>query len=129
MIRRILPALLASTLLATSGLAGVAFHLCGMEGVVRSSCCCHKADQANNEPVQVKRIDDCCGAVMSAGEHPLVNANLGQLSVDPPLLVGAVAFAQDSVLACDQDASFGFARGPPRSHGPPLFVLHCSFLN
>lgn len=129
MIRRLLPALLASTLLATSGLAGVAFHLCGMEGAVRSSCCCHKADQANDEPVQLKRLDDCCGAVMSAGEHPLVNANLGHLSIDPPLFIGAVSFAQGSVWACDDHASWAFSGRPPPTHGPPLFVRHCAFLN
>lgn len=123
-----MPALLAAIFLSTSGLAGVALHLCGMEGLVRSSCCCHKSEH-EAPPVQLKRVDECCGSVLSVGEHPPVSADAVEIGVDAPLMVAVVGFGPEPFATDNGDAVFAWARGPPAGHGPPLYVQHCSYLN
>lgn len=127
---RAAPALLATVFLATSGLAGVAFHLCGMEGLVRLTCCCHKSEHAGDTPpVQLKRIDECCDAAISVDEHPPASAGAVEITVDSPLLVAAAVYAAERCFAPREDQVLSLARGSPPIHGPPLFIWHCSYLN
>ncbi len=116
-------------LLATSGLAGVVFHLCGMEGVVRSSCCCHEADQGHEAPVKLERVDECCGAVLSTSEHPTVSSDSSKLNADPLISLASSLGASDGFPACGKDRVLSLARDPPPDHGPPLFIRHCAYLN
>lgn len=128
MIRRAMPAVLAAIFLSTSGLAGVALHLCGMEGLVRSSCCCHKSEH-EAPPVQLKRVDECCGSVFSAGEHPVVSGDGVKPGVDAPLSVAVAASVPELIATSLNDECFAWARGPPARYGPPLYIQHCSYLN
>ncbi|MFZ1865524.1 MAG: hypothetical protein WAU39_14980 [Polyangiales bacterium] len=119
--------LLASVFVLTSAVAGASFHLCGTEGLVRATCCCHEAN--DGPPVQLKRIDDCCGATLSQGEHPTATTDRGSLDANAPVL--AVAAVTVSTLFAAQSAVAGrapLARGSPGEHDPPLFTLHCSYL-
>ena len=119
--------LLASVFVLTSAVAGASFHLCGTEGLVRTTCCCHEA--TDGPPVQLKRIDDCCGAALSQGEHPNATTDRGSLNVDAP--IPAMVAVTVSTPFAAQSAEAGrapLARGSPAQHGPALFIWHCSYL-
>jgi hypothetical protein len=112
----------------TTGVAGVALHLCGMEGLVQRTCCCHEAEE--KPPVALEDADDCCGAVMATGDHVPFASGGGDAEVDAPLLSLAASTAD---RACSEPlpeaAGAPMARGSPISEGRPLFALNCSYLN
>ncbi|MDH3655211.1 MAG: hypothetical protein OEN21_13140 [Myxococcales bacterium] len=119
--------LLALMFVVTTGVAGAALHLCAMEGLIVRTCCCHGAH--DGPPVQLKRVDDCCGALMSSNQHPPVAKGSDKGGVDAPM---ASAVALNIEEPCAQPTEAGWiplARGSPGVHGPPLFVWHCSYLN
>jgi hypothetical protein len=120
-------ALLVFTLSVTSVVAGAAFHLCGMEGVVRTACCCHETREGSPE---LKRVDECCGALLLQGEHPTATAAEGKLGADSslPMLAGSTAppFCE---ARSGTTIRAPHARGSPSPFRPPLFVWHCSYLN
>jgi len=119
--------LLALMFLASAGVASLALHLCGMEGLVQRTCCCHEADQG--PPAQLKPIDDCCGAVITTGEHPPVAPGSDQGGVDAPTLaIGSVTTNASHGERPEEPAWMPHARGSPGIHGPPLFVWNCSYL-
>lgn len=119
--------LLAWVFIATSAMAGAAFHLCGMEGLVRDTCCCHEA--SDGPPVQLKRIDDCCGAVLSQSRHPNATTDQGKLGVDAPIPWPAAITASAPWSAQPAEAGRApLARGSPGERGPPLFIWNCSYL-
>ncbi|MGD8316725.1 MAG: hypothetical protein PVH21_08025 [Myxococcales bacterium] len=118
--------LLAAVLVLTSIAGGAALHLCGMKGLVEATCCCHEAN--DGPPVQLKAIDDCCGATLLQGERPSATTDQGKLHVDAPVSsLTAVATSVFAPQSATQDRA-PLARGSPGEHGPPLFVWHCSYL-
>ena len=128
MVHRGLTSLLVAFVVAASGLGGAALHLCGMEGAVRSTCCCDKSE-GEQPPLQIKRADECCGALLPQGEHPPA-ASSHDIRVESPLLFAAVVASPEFSTAVRGNACFlPYVRGPPPQHGPPLFIQHCSFLN
>jgi hypothetical protein len=99
-----------------------------MEGLVQRTCCCHESGQAPE--LELKGIDDCCGALISKGEHPAAATTSAKVSVDTPML--SLAATPDSGPCRTNLATstrIPLARGSPNEHGPPLFVLYCSYLN
>lgn len=119
---------LALMFLVTSAVGGAVFHLCGMEGLVRTTCCCHEASDA--PPAELKRVDDCCGGVISNGEHPLGAKGEDKPTTDTPLPMLAALDVSDCFAAKPADeARMPLARGSPNRDGPPLFVWNCSYLN
>ena len=119
--------LLALMLVATSGVAGGLLHLCGMADLVRRTCCCDDAHEG--PPVQLKRIDDCCGAAIAKGELPRVATGSEKGCVDAPMLAVSVASTDElRGQRPEQPGRVAVARGSPRVQGPPLFISNCSFL-
>ncbi len=119
--------LLALTLVATTGLAGAALHLCGMEDLVLRHCCCQNAN--DGPPVQLKRVDDCCGALLTTGEHPPFSSSNDRLNVDAPMLsLSALATDFSRIEPAQEPVWIPVARGSPGAHGPPIFIWNCSFL-
>jgi len=119
--------LLALIFVVTTGVAGAVLHLCGMEGLVLRTCCCHEADDGS--PAQLERVDDCCGALISKAEHPPVATGSDKGGVDAPMpLVSAVATIGSFREPPDETGWRARPRGSPRVHGPPLFVWNCSYL-
>jgi hypothetical protein len=119
---------LVLALAVSAGAAGSVLHLCGMEGLVQRVCCCHEAEQA--PPVALKPIDECCAGLMSKGEQPASSIASSKASVDAPTL--ALASSPHGELRRARETSAAkipLARGSPYEHGPPLFVLNCSYLN
>lgn len=127
MLRQSLTSVLIAFVVAASGLGGAALHLCGMEGAVRSSCCCHQTGH-EQPPVQIKRVDECCGALLPQGEHPLA-LTTHDVSVDssPQVATGTVSL-ELRMAAHGNACVLPPARGPPPRHGSPLFIQYCSFL-
>ena len=119
---------LAVVFAVTAGTAGAALHLCGMEGLVQRTCCCHESEQA--PPAELKGADDCCAALMSQGEHPAAAMASAEVKVDAPMLALAVApSGKPHPAQIGTATQIPVARGSPRGLGPPLFVLNCSYLN
>jgi hypothetical protein len=115
-------------MVVVTGVAGAALHLCGMEGLVLSSCCCHEAHEGS--PVQLEPADTCCAQLISNGPHPPVTTDHGKPNVHAPMV--ALASIAPEALRIAQPKEMGWvpvARGPPCGHGPPLFVWNCSYLN
>jgi hypothetical protein len=120
--------LLALMLLVTSAVTGAVFHLCGMEGLVRTTCCCHES--SDRPPVELKRIDDCCGGVISNGDHPLAAVSKDKPTVDAPMpMLAALVVSECFAAKPAEKARMPLARGSPNHHGPPLFIRNCSYLN
>jgi len=120
-------ALLALTFVTTAGVAGAALHLCGMEELVVRHCCCQDAN--DGPPVQLKRVDDCCGALFSKGEQPPFSSSNDRLNVDAPMLsLSALATDFSRVEPAQETVWIPLARGSPGAHGPPIFIWNCSYL-
>lgn len=120
-------ALLALTLMTTAGMAGAALHLCGMEELVLRHCCCQ--DTNDGPPVQLKRVDDCCGALFSTGEQPPFSSWNDKVNVDAPTLsLSAPSTDFSSVEPAQEPVWAPMARGSPGAHGPPIFIWNCSYL-
>lgn len=119
---------LAFVFAVTAGTAGAALHLCGMEGLVRQTCCCHESE---GTPVaELESADDCCGDLMATGEHPAAVAAGVEVSVEAPMLALAPTPSGEPRRAQMATATkIPLARGSPMGLGPPLFVLNCSYLN
>lgn len=119
---------LLSLIFVLTGVAGAALHLCGMEGLVLSTCCCHEAHEGS--PVQLEPADTCCAPLISKAPHPPFTTDPGKLDVHAPML--ALASIAPDALRIAEPKEMGrvpLARGSPRTHGPPLFVWNCSYLN
>lgn len=128
MVHRGFTQLLVAAMVAASGLGGAALHLCQMEGAVRSTCCCHQSEH-EQPPIQLKRVDDCCGALLSQGEQPPAST-VHEISIESSLLFAAVVTSPELLTATRGNACLlPPVRGPPPEYGPPLFIRHCSFLN
>ncbi|MDH3622584.1 MAG: hypothetical protein OEQ49_01830 [Myxococcales bacterium] len=120
--------LLVAAMVAASGLGGAALHLCQMEGAVRSTCCCHQSEH-DQPPIQLKRVDECCGALLPQGEQPPV-LTTHDISIESSLMFAAVVASPELSSATRANTCvLPPIRGPPPEHGPPLFIRHCSFLN
>jgi len=125
--RRATTGLLALMFAASIGMTGAALHLCGMEGVVLRTCCCHKADEG--PPFQLKRVDDCCGALISRSGHPPFAMGSDQGGVDAPMVsVLGDATHEASGKRPEVAGRIPRARGSPRAHDPPLYVWNCAYL-
>ena len=128
MLHRSFTSLVLASVVAASGLGGAVLHLCGMENALRSTCCCHGANDGA-PPVQLKALDDCCGApFVQDGQPPVAEASALSVEISP------IAAPASSVLAdihakLASDCVVPPARGPPPRYGPPLFLQYCSFLN
>jgi len=119
--------LLALMLVATTGLAGATLHLCGMEELVLRHCCCQNDN--DGPPVQLKRVDDCCGALLTTAEHSPFSSSNDRLHVDAPMLsLSALATDFWRIEPMQEPVSIPGARGSPDAHAPPIFVWNCSFL-
>ena len=119
---------LALVFTLTSGVAGAAFHLCGMEGLVQQTCCCHEADE--RPPVALEEVDDCCGALMTGGERLPFAAGSGDSKLDAPILsLAAVAIDVSCREPIGEATAAPLARGSPIGQGRSLFALNCSYLN
>jgi hypothetical protein len=119
---------LALVFTLTTGVAGVAFHLCGMEGLVQRTCCCHEEDE--RPPVALEQVDDCCGALMTSGERLPFAAGSGDGKLDSPILSLAAAAMDGSCREpLGEVTAAPLARGSPITQGRPLFALNCSYLN
>lgn len=111
----------------TTGVAGAVLHLCAMEGLIVTACCCHEPH--DGPPVQLKRIDDCCGALISQSEHPPVATGSDKAGVDAPMVSALTAHAEAPFGVRPTEATWvPLARGSPDVHGPPLFISNCSYL-
>jgi hypothetical protein len=111
-----------------TGVAGAALHLCGMEGLVLSTCCCHEADEGS--PVRLEPADSCCSRLISKVPHPPVTTDPGKLGVHAPMpTLASIAPEELRIAQPKQMGWVPLARGSPRTHGPPLFVWNCSYLN
>jgi hypothetical protein len=120
-------ALLALTFMTTAGVAGATLHLCGMQELVLRHCCCQ--DAHDGPPVQLKRVDDCCGALFSKGEQPPFSSSNDRVHVDAPMLsLSALATDFSHVEPTRAPAWIPLARGSPVAHGPPIFIWNCSYL-
>jgi len=126
-LRRATTGLLALIFAASTAMAGAALHLCGMEDLVLRTCCCHKADEG--PPVQLKRIDDCCGALLSKAEHTPFVMRSDQGGVDAPM-VSALTDATHESFGKRPEVAVRIppAPGPPGVHDPPLYVWNCAYL-
>ena len=119
---------LALVFTLTTGVAGAAFHLCGMEGLVQRTCCCHEEDE--RPPVALEQVDDCCGALMTSGERLPFAAGSGDGKLDSPILSLAAAAMDGSCREpLGEVTAAPMARGSPITQGRPLFALNCSYLN
>jgi len=124
---RAVTGLLALTFVATTAVAGSALHLCGMEELVLRHCCCRDAN--DGPPVQLKRVDDCCGALLPQGEQSPFSSSNDRVHVDAPMLsLSALATDFSGVQPTREPASIPLARGSPAAHGPPIFIWNCSYL-
>ena len=118
---------MALMFVVTTGVAGAALHLCAMEGLIVRTCCCHGAH--DGPPVQLKRIDDCCGALISSSQHPPVATGNDKAGVDAPMVSALAAHAEEPFGARPTEATWvPLTRGSPEIHGPPLFIWNCSYL-
>jgi len=125
---RAVASFLALVFTLTTGVAGAALHLCGMEGLVQRTCCCHETDE--KPPVALEGVDDCCGAVMSSGERLPFAAGSGDGKLDAPILsLAAVAMDGSCREPIGEATAAPLARGSPLTQGRPLFALNCSYLN
>ncbi|MDH3201062.1 MAG: hypothetical protein OEM15_09235 [Myxococcales bacterium] len=128
MVHRGFTQLLVAAMVAASGLGGAALHLCQMEGAVRSTCCCHQSEH-EQPPIQLKRVDECCGALLPQSEQPPV-LTTHDISIESSLMLAALVASPELSTATRGSACIlPPVRGPPPEHGPPLFIQHCSFLN
>ena len=119
--------LLALTFVATAGVAGAALHLCGMENLVLRHCCCQDAN--DGPPLQLKSVDDCCGVLLSQGEHSPFSSSNDRVNVDAPMLsLSTLATDFSRAEPTQEPAWIPLARGSPGTHDPPLFIWNCSFL-
>jgi len=125
--RRTTIGLLALMFVTTTGVAGAVLHVCGMESLVRRTCCCD--DSHDRTPVQLKPIDECCGAAIAKAELPRVATGSEKGCVDAPMpAVSAVSTDDLSGQQLEESQRIPLARGSPPLHGPPLFVSNCSYL-
>ncbi|MGB8330597.1 MAG: hypothetical protein WCE62_10755 [Polyangiales bacterium] len=119
--------LLALMFVLTTGMSGGVLHLCGMQGLVQRTCCCHEADEGPS--AQLKSVDDCCGALISKGQHPPAAAGSDKGGVDAPMPFILAGTTDESCGEGPQTAGWiARPRASPREHGPPLFVWNCSYL-
>ena len=135
-------ALFCTVLLAASGLAGVALHVCqSMGGVAVGDCDCekqashedhasHGAHHAHGQGEHRLDAQPCCSVELTEASPAVATFEASTLRVDdaPIAFVGLTGpVAPSSRLACDP--ALLRERAPPNVHGPPIFVRNCSFLN
>ena len=127
---RLAAGVLAVMVVATSGAAaGVAF-ICGMDGKVRSACCCPKGDAGRTGSCDRLGAPDaqCCSVQVSDVHQTTArlhdDAPLAPLPPAPP----AHRTTPAALLVADVGASAHGSRGPPGPAGPPLFLDHCALL-
>lgn len=128
MLHRSFTTLVLVSVVAASGLGGAVLHLCGMENALRSTCCCYRASQ-DAPPVQLKALDDCCGApFVQDRQAPVAEARALRVEISP-LTAPATSVLAVGHAKLGDDCLVPPARGPPPRYGPPLFLQYCSFLN
>lgn len=134
-------ALLFSVFLAASGTSGMALHVCqSMGGVSLGDCDCDResehaghgdhADHVHHAPGPKLEQRSCCSVELTDAESVLATHKASTPRVDdaPVAIVGlGLSSAPTSRLGCDP--GLFRERAPPSTHGPPLFIRHCSFLN
>ena len=121
MMHRGLTNLLVAAIVAASGFGGAVLHLCQMEGAVRTTCCCHQSEH-EQPPIQLKRVDECCGALLSQGEHPPALITHDTRIESSPLLAAIVTSPELPTATRQSERVLPPVRGPPPEHGP-----HSSF--
>lgn len=113
----------------TAGATSSLVYVCAMDGQTHASCCCSQNEvEADEAETRLERADGCCEVRAFNGDHPPATVEADHASthasllaiLSPPLQVDEPA-TQEARLAQQ-------ARGPPHTSGPPLFVLHCSYL-
>lgn len=132
---------LFSVLLAASGVAGVALHVCQtMGGVAVGDCDCetqaahtghpdHGA-HAQSAPGPKLETQPCCSVELTDANSVVAINEASGLQVDD----AEIAFAGlvgDSVPKSQLACVHGLLRerAPPDIHDPPIFIRNCSFLN
>ena len=120
--------LLAAVFMATAGTGGALLHLCGMQGEVLSTCCCHSESTADTL-VEVGSADDCCGDSFFAAGSPLAKTESKESASDPIQLtfVAAITTGFESRSA-ELDHDEFLSHGSPPGVGPPIYIRDCSFL-
>jgi hypothetical protein len=125
---RMLAAVLAIVLLATTGWASTSY-LCAMHDGVHEDCCC-KHTEAEGEGTSVESSDRCCEAWDSgATRSPAVAPSGFQGDSFQVLAAGLAPAALDVAPRIARELAVPVAaRAPPPRDGPPLFVWNCSYL-
>ena len=133
-----------SILLAASGAAGVAFHVCqSMGGVATAACDCEKqalheshgehADHAHHAnhraPIRLEPRP-CCTVEVSSPSAPMATNEATSLRVfDAAVAFVGLADAEPPAFRVADGVDVFRERALPNIHGPPIFVRNCSFLN
>ena len=126
--RVVLSLLLMAVLLPSQAFARIAY-LCGMDGKVRTSCCCPaKAQKRDAIPQTSIKGASCCEVSASVPEKAAAtNPPTASVEVDAPFV--AVLTLAPAALPRHRAAMFA-----PRAHAPPappdrsLFASQCALL-
>jgi hypothetical protein len=116
-------------LLPSTGSSRLQYY-CQMTGrVIGAVACDNEAASRATSPVQEVQRQDCCRRLWSSSR----SASLGTLKAVYDVAPAAQACTLPEPLAIDLDGAFvDFcmeSTQAPLAIGPPLFVVHCSFLS
>jgi hypothetical protein len=115
-------------LLPESAFARAHYFCVMMDRVIESACCCGNSDSDHVEGRAEVSRPDCCARVAPPSRSAAPSAPDTTIPVPAAALVATVA---EPVYTPPPVSTVGttpkLARGPPPV-GPPLFVVHCSFL-
>ncbi|HEY0250885.1 MAG TPA: hypothetical protein VGC41_05130 [Kofleriaceae bacterium] len=128
--RRVVLTVLLLMALAPSAFARVAY-LCGMDGKVRSSCCCPskgKAKTPEGTPNATLKAACCCEVSVVTPARELAMDEQHKTSLQPPpLVLISIAGPSLAVIRMPVRAVIARALEPPRLERP-LFASHCALL-
>jgi hypothetical protein len=127
---RLLAAVLAIVLLATTGGVGT-LYLCAAHGGVHEDCCCKHAEaEGESEGTRVESADRCCEA-WDSGATRSSAAALSEFQGESfqVLAAGLAPVAMHVAPRLARELAVAVAaRAPPPRAGPALFVWNCSYL-
>lgn len=115
-------------LLPESAFARVHYFCVMMDRVLESACCCGSSDSDHVEGQAEAKRPDCCARVTPPSRSVAPTAPDTTVPVPAAALVATIA---EPIQLSQPVSTIGtapkLARGPPPL-GPPLFIVHCSFL-
>lgn len=132
-VKRLARLLISFVLVVSVALSGsweAILFSCGMDGQVRTTCCCPHEEGGQAGP-QLTATDDCCCDVSVVKATPFLGLDpITVESPDSPDLVAVVpAWTLPPVrLGPSRRIAPAGPRAPPEPAGPPIYIEVCSLL-